>query len=488
MTHKLTILNSLTKLSHTFTPKPGDELRIYSCGPTVYDSVHIGNLFSFIFADTLKRVAQICGYNVHHVMNYTDVDDKTIRRAATEYPEDIPNEALRKSTEHYINLFMQDLEKIGYQTKTTQFIKATNHVAQMQKLIIMLLEKKIAYIADDGIYFSIEAYKSNGGVYGNLVELTTPTQAQARISNDEYDKDNAQDFALWKYQKPSEPSWEFLYNGISYRGRPGWHIECSAMAYSQFGHNTFDIHTGGVDLKFPHHENEIAQTCGALSINKMANVFAHNEDILIDGKKMSKSLNNFYTLNDVVAHGYRPLDFRLLVLQGGYGNQAHFTWENLTAAAKRLDSLYSLSSWVPQLHQDNTSSSHNEHIEFLWPLIEALADNLNMPKFWSELSPILDRAVPDADSELSMQEGIALVTLLNDALGLCIPASVTPDEVSLALLQQRANARVEKDYELSDSLRTELLKNGVTIVQDKIGEDLFTKNKSVRQIWHIAVE
>jgi cysteinyl-tRNA synthetase len=254
--------NTLTRKVDELKPLDPNQVSIYTCGPTVYNNAHIGNLSSYIYADTLRRSLELSGYMTKHVMNYTDVDDKTIRTSLECYPDEESRPALWKFTEEYIVQFLDDMQAIGNDVKAIQFTRATDYIEDMQRLIAELYAKKIAYIADDGIYFSIEAYKAAGKRYGQLLELTVGNTSAERIQNDEYDKESVHDFALWKLKKDTEPSWNFHLDGKDLPGRPGWHIECSAMSRTMLG-QPFDIHTGGIDLVFPHHENEIAQSTAA---------------------------------------------------------------------------------------------------------------------------------------------------------------------------------------------------------------------------------
>lgn len=332
------VYNTLTKKKEEVKPLDGKTVRIYSCGPTVYDHIHIGNLASFIYADDLVKKLRKEGFEVKHVMNITDVDDKTIKKSQGKYPDLPPKEALKKLTEEYTSIFLEDMNKVGNSVDDMKFVKATENINEMQKLILRLYEAGIAYIENDGIYFSIEKYKKAGKKYGQLLKLTEGNTSKARIDNDEYEKDNVHDFALWKASKESEPSWDFEINGRNMPGRPGWHIECSAMSVKELG-QPFDIHTGGVDLIFPHHENEIAQSTASGQEDKLANMFFHNEHLLIEGKKMSKSLNNFVTLKDIEDKGFNPMAFRLMVLQSDPHNQANFSWNILQAAQNRYAKL-----------------------------------------------------------------------------------------------------------------------------------------------------
>jgi cysteinyl-tRNA synthetase len=255
------IRNSLSKRIEEVKPLKDNIVRFYSCGPTVYDQVHIGNLGAFIYADTLRRVMNFQGLKVEHVMNITDIDDKTVGRSRELYPGMEPKEALKKLTDGCIDSFVEDMKAVGNKVdaKDLKLVRATEHIEEMKTLIRSLHEQGFAYIADDGIYFSIKAYKESGKVYGQLSEVSASTTSQARIDNDEYDKESAHDFALWKAKKGNEPSWDFEIANEDINGRPGWHIECSTMS-TAYLNQPFDIHSGGVDLIFPHHENEIAQS------------------------------------------------------------------------------------------------------------------------------------------------------------------------------------------------------------------------------------
>jgi cysteinyl-tRNA synthetase len=440
----------------------GEQLRIYSCGPTVYDRIHIGNLSSFIFADTLHRTAAAEGLDVQHVMNFTDVDDKTIASSHDKFGDLEPLTALTKLTTKYTDLFMQDMVAIGNDNDALQFIKATESIGAMQKLITRLHENGFAYIADDGIYFSIEAYRRSGKKYGQLTEITMASTAEARIHNDEYDKQSAHDFALWKKQKSGEPGWNFELNGHNLKGRPGWHIECSAMSHATLG-QPFDIHTGGVDLIFPHHENEIAQSSAGIDNPVYAKIFAHNEHLLIDGQKMSKSLHNFFTLDDVQQKGFEPLAFRLLVLQSHYRSQAHFSWDNLEAAQNRLKDLRAMAAlrWQPRrvTHDAGTFALEDVPAE----LQRFLANDLDTPKalaFLSEISTQLlsvHLEVDMVDHFVTMLKGIDKVL----GLRLSEVADISAEQKNL--LNEREQARAEQNWARSDAIRQQLQAQGVGV-------------------------
>ncbi|MGC1176866.1 MAG: cysteine--tRNA ligase, partial [Candidatus Saccharimonadales bacterium] len=381
--------NTLTRKIEDVAPLDGQAFRVYSCGPTVYNHIHIGNLASFIFADTLRRTLALAGdTKVKHVMNFTDVDDKTIRSSQEQYPDLEPKAALLKLTEEYGEVFLRDTRAVGNDVGAMTFVKATDSIEAMQELIRSLHKQGFAYLADDGVYFSIKAYQKSGKQYGQLTEITTDSTSEARIQNDEYDKESAHDFALWKKQKSGEPAWDFEIDGTDLKGRPGWHIECSAMSAAGLG-QPFDIHTGGIDLIFPHHENEIAQSTAGKDEPLYAKVFVHNEHLLVNGQKMSKSLNNFYTLKDIIAKGFDPLAFRLLVLQSHYRHQAHFSWENLEAAQNRLRDLRAFADLKHQAAAETTvidEIQSQTYEGFISGQSREFSDDLNTPGALSFLS------------------------------------------------------------------------------------------------------
>lgn len=444
-----------------FKPIQDKNIRIYSCGPTVYDHAHIGNMAAYIFADTLRRVLQMAfpSHNTQHTMNYTDVDDKTISRSRELYPELDPREALTKLTDKYIDLFLRDMQAVGNDVNAMHFMRATDNITQMQQLITDLLKGNFAYLAEDGIYFSIEAYKNGGYIYGQLSQIDANTTSEARIANDEYDKEEAHDFALWKKQKDGEPAWEFNVDGVDVSGRPGWHIECSAMSEAALG-LPFDIHTGGIDLKFPHHENEIAQSTALSNDDKrMAQFFCHNNHILVDGRKMAKSANNFYTLDDIIAKGYDPLAFRLLVLQSHYRNQVNFTFESLDAAQNRLQDFREMAALRWQMAQTSTGqSSLLKNIQS--KISEAMDNDLSTPEALAALSQAPKewlRLVSESDAQ-SMS---SFLQYLDRLFGLKLLEVGNLNDEQTQTLNQRENARRQKDWPKVDQLRDQLNQQGI---------------------------
>ena len=456
--------NTLTKRVNSLTPLNEGRVGVYSCGPTVYDHAHIGNLSAFVMADTLRRVIAANGYQTVHVMNVTDIDDKTIRRSREEYPDMAPLDALRTSTRIYTDLFMDDMKAIGNDVDALTFIRATDDatIEGMRQLITNLYDQGFAYIADDGVYFSIEAYQKSGKTYGQLVEINAENTSASRIANDEYDKESVHDFALWKVEKSGEPAWDFNVGGKTLRGRPGWHIECSVMSQQGLG-VPFDIHTGGIDLAFPHHENEIAQSTAGNSHPTYASMFVHNEHILVDGRKMSKSLGNFYTLQDLIDKGVDPLAFRLLVLQSHYRNQTNFSFDNVQAATNRLRNWRAVAALRHQIHEtikDKRARDHDLHspLAAKQAIIEALSVDLDTPTALRIIDETFD-ALPLSNIDLIYQHALAsLIETIDDVLGLHLAKS-TPDisDDAKQLIIERERARDAKDWALSDILRDRLL-------------------------------
>jgi cysteinyl-tRNA synthetase len=318
------LYNTLTRTEEAFTPGLGNTVRIYTCGLTVYARGHIGNFRSFVCADVLRRTLRhLLGYQVRQVVNFTDVDDRTIAGAER------AGMALRPYTDQFIAAFHEDAAALGLET-VEEMPRATDeaNLKAMADLVAALDERGLTYRSDGSVYFRIASLPS----YGRLARLDIEgMKAGARVDSDNYEKENVRDFVLWKAAKPGEPTWDV----VDPPGRPGWHLECSAMALRLLGEPPIDIHTGGVDLIFPHHENEIAQSEGATG-KQFSRFWMHVEHLLVDDQKMSKSLGNTYTIPDVVAKGYRPSAVRYLLLSAHYKKQLNFTWAGLSQAEESL--------------------------------------------------------------------------------------------------------------------------------------------------------
>lgn len=319
----LHLYNTLSGQVEEFKPLADNEVRIYTCGPTVYDYAHIGNYRTFVFQDILRRYLKYLGYEVKQVINLTDVDDKTIRNSQAACL------SLRDYTQKYIDAFNADRELLSLESPEWM-VRATDHIPEMVKLVEILEQKGFAYPSEGSVYFRVANFKD----YGKLSKINlSGNRAGARVDADEYEKDDARDFVLWKAAKPGEPDWDAPFG----KGRPGWHLECSAMAMRYLG-ETFDIHSGGSDLIFPHHENEIAQSEAATG-KPFARFWLHAEHLVVNGEKMSKSLGNFYTLRDLIAEGHKPSAIRYLLASVPFHKPLNFTLEGLHQAQKSIERL-----------------------------------------------------------------------------------------------------------------------------------------------------
>ncbi|MEN9405602.1 MAG: hypothetical protein RLY47_561 [Candidatus Parcubacteria bacterium] len=449
----LSFHNTLTKKKEEFVPIIPGKVGFYSCGPTVYNYPHIGNYRAYIFADTLKRALMRNGFDVTHIMNITDVDDKTIRDSQK------AGKTLQEFTEFYTEGFLKEIEELNI-IPANEYPRATAYIDEMVDITEKLLEKGFAYRSDDGsIYYKIDQFKHYGQLVG-LDQETLKENAAGRIKKDEYDKENPSDFALWKAwdETDGDVFWETRLG----KGRPGWHIECSAMSMKNLG-ESFDVHTGGIDNIFPHHDNEIAQSEGCTG-HQFVRYWLHNGWILVDGKKMSKSLGNFYTLQDLKNKGYyHLLAFRYLLLTSHYRSPLNFTFESLDAAYVAYDKLKTRLAELPD------GGAINE--EYKNRFDEALNDDLGTPQalaiVWEALK---DTSLSDADKKTT-------ILSFDDALGLKLDEVVTfeiPTEVS-ELAEKREAARLAKDWTTSDTLRKELQDLGFDVEDTASGPRIIKK-------------
>src|SRR5690242_10294274 len=333
--------NTLSGKVEPFVPQKPGEVRMYTCGPTVYHYAHIGNYRTFVFQDILRRFLKLRGYKLLHVMNLTDVDDRIIANAAA------AGKSIREYTEEFVQAFFEDCKTLSIEAPE-HWIRATDHINDMVQLIQRLQERTFTYPSEGSIYYRIAKFPA----YGKLSKIDlSGIQAGARVDNDRYEKESARDFALWKAPKPGEHFWETAIGP----GRPGWHIECSAMAMKYLG-ETLDIHTGGIDLAFPHHENEIAQSEAATG-KPFARYWLHAEHLLVEGEKMSKSLGNFFTLRDLFAKGYKPSALRFALASVPYRKQLNFTLDGLTQATNSVERLR---NFADRLNQGKFPSGRQE--------------------------------------------------------------------------------------------------------------------------------
>lgn len=433
----LRIYNTLSRKIEEFVPIKKSKAGMYTCGPTVYDYPHIGNLRTFIFSDVLHRTLEANGYEVNFVQNITDIDDKIIKNSK------LHNLSIEEFTKDYTQHFFNDILKLNIEP-ANNYPKATEHVGKMIKYIEKLIQKKVAYTEKDGsVYFDISEFPNYGKLSGlEKRELKTGM----RILSDEYTKENVQDFALWKSVKPEE----FGYDSPWGKGRPGWHIECSVMSQEYLG-ETLDLHAGGIDLIFPHHENEIAQS-EAYTEKPFVNYFVHGEHLLVDGQKMSKSLGNFHTLRDIETKGIEPLAFRYLVLTAHYRDKLNFTWDSLQASQTALNNLREI---VRDWDEPKIGCA-----EFEQRFTDALNNDLNTAQAIAVLWEMVKSDYPTsakAESLLKMDQVLGLK--LDEYIGKKIEI---PPEVQ-KLLEHRGNARKAGDFEKSDELRKEIKKLGYEV-------------------------
>jgi cysteinyl-tRNA synthetase len=452
------IFNSIGRQIQEISPLTPEQIGIYTCGPTVYDHVTIGNFRTYIFDDTLRRTLKAAGFKVKHVMNITDIDDKTIARSRQDFPSESPEQALKQLTAKYEKIFFDDAEKLGIDYSDSTITRATGNIPQMQELIIKIATAGLAYRTDDGIYFDTLKYHNQVHKYGVLTETALQgleSQSQ-RTGSDEYDKHEAIDFALWKAAKQDEPSWPFEFQGHDVAGRPGWHIECSAMSQRCLG-VPFDIHTGGVDLIFPHHENEIAQTRAGENV-QLAQIFVHGEHLLVDGQRMGKSLNNFYTVEDIKKKGIDPLAFRLLVLQAHYRTQLNFTWESLEAAQRTLKNFY---AWADLKFQNFEAPDLKVNFEQTFArILDSLKNDLATPEALGLFNGLINHSYEHGiDSE-----AIGLYAQKADELfGLGLSDRQDISDSQKKTIAEREAARQKADWTASDELRDKLLSEGIEI-------------------------
>lgn len=440
----LKIFNTLTHQIEEFGSQNKDNVTMYTCGPTVYDHMHIGNLRTFIFSDILLRVLQYNGFNITSVQNITDIDDKIIKRANEQ------NKTITEISQEFTKYFLEDVKKLNIQKPTYQ-PRATEYVEKIIAYISDLIKKGYAYKEDDGsIYFDISKFENYGKLSGlEKRQLKTGT----RILSDEYTKEDVQDFALWKAVSKDEVGYSSPWG----KGRPGWHIECSVMSQILLG-NKIDIHTGGVDLIFPHHENEIAQSESRTGESPFVKYFVHGAHMLVDGKKMSKSLNNFYTLSDISKKGFEPLILRYLFLQTHYRQEMNFTFEALEGAQNALNKLRNfIADW---------QGAGSVIIEYEDMFKQAVNDDLNMSKALGVMWEMFKSDNLDSDKAKTLEEFDKVLGLsLRDSKNLIKVKKEMPKEIQ-ELLKERQELRRVKNYTEADRIRDKIIELGFK-VEDK---------------------
>ncbi len=459
----LKIFNSFGNKLEEFKPLNKNNVGLYTCGPTVYNYAHIGNFRAYCWEDILKRYLLFLGYNVKQVMNLTDVDDKTIKGSITE------KKALSEFTEKYKKAFFEDIKTLNI-IPADFYPEATEHIKEMVEIIEKLMKKGFAYKGEDkSIYYSIKKFSE----YGKLSNINVKKlKAGARIKQDEYEKEGIGDFALWKAWDENDGTvyWETKLG----KGRPGWHIECSAMS-SKYLSETFDIHTGGIDNKFPHHENEIAQS-EAASGKKFVNYWLHCEHLMVDGKKMSKSLGNFYTLRDLIKQGLNSMAIRYVLINSQYRQPLNFTIESVKDAEKTIQGLQRFIERLNEIKEIKTNDSINEIIiETIKKFTNAMNNDLNVPEATKHIFEFANKINKMIDDDLiglnAAKEAINLMKKIDSVLGVMDfkEKYFELNDEQEKLLEERNNARKNKNWELADKIRAELQKQGIEIIDEKDG-------------------
>ena len=462
------LYNTLTRAEEEFTPSEDNLVRMYTCGLTVYSRGHIGNFRTFVAIDVLRRTLRYLeNYNVRQVMNFTDVDDRTI---AGSQKAGMP---LREYTNQWIDAFLDDARALGLEdVEERPRATDTDNLDAMAELVRSLEVNGHTYKSDGSVYFKISTLPQ----YGRLARLDHDgLKAGARVDSDNYDKDNARDFVLWKATKPDEPSWDFGFG----RGRPGWHLECSAMALRLLGQPPIDIHCGGVDLIFPHHENEIAQSEGATN-KQFARVWMHVEHLLIDEEKMSKSLGNVFNLPDIVAKGYRPSTLRYLLLSTHYRKQVKFSWDAMNQAD---EALRRLADFVGRLDRMITPGTHPEIAKRVSDaeaqFKAAMEQDLNTSGALGtifDLVRTLNTAIDDNELGTGDVPGVkAAFERFDSVLGVIRlrqqedrQTALPADEID-RLVAARQDARKRRDFSEADRIRQKLFDAGIVLEDSPAG-------------------
>src|SRR6267143_688599 len=467
----LRLYNTLTRQIETFAPADGKTVRMYTCGPTVYRPAHLGNFRTFLFEDLLRRVILLRGWKLVQVMNLTDVDDKIIKAASDQgiTISEVTAPVARTFNEDRLFLRIQDAEF---------YSRATDHIPEMIAIVERLVERKLAYLADDGsVYYAIDKFKG----YGKLSRLDTrEVKAGARVIQDDYSKENAQDFALWKAARPEDEATGAAWDSPWGRGRPGWHLECSAMAMKFLG-ETLDIHCGGIDLIFPHHEDEIAQSEGATG-KPFSRFWCHGEFLLTDGSKMAKRLGNVATVQDLREHGVSAAAFRHFVFSTHYRKQLNLSGDALEAS---MEGVRRIADFAERLAGAKAATPELEKIaeETDAEVTAALFDDLNAPIALGALFTFVRKANAELDrngvDKQALEKAKEVFARINSVLDV-VPESVGPDPEVERWVEERLNARKEarahRDFAKADSIRAEIEGRGIAIEDTPHG----TKWKKLR--------
>ena len=447
------VYNTMTRKVEALDPIEPGHVRMYTCGPTVYDYAHIGNFRAYVWEDLLRRAIKLHGFRVTQVMNITDVEDKIIRKMQEE------SKSLDEVVEPYIAAFFEDLDALRIE-RAEHYPRATEHISEMVALAHRLRDRGHTYESQGSLYFRIDSLPS----YGRLSGLDDrEIRVGARVDQDEYDKEDARDFVLWKAFREGEPGWKTDLG----HGRPGWHLECSAMSMKYLG-ETFDLHTGGVDNIFPHHENEIAQSEGATG-KPFVRIWMHAAHLMVDGQKMSKSKGNFYTLRDLLGRGHDPRAIRLLLLSTHYRSPLNFTLAGLAQATAEVQRLEDLQA---RLEREPAADGSNGDFDGLVDAAErefreSLGNDLNISgamgalfRLVREAHAALDRAELPASSRQRLEQGLRTMDTVLDLLTV---ESADLDAEIESMIEARAKARTDRDFATADRIRDELAEKGIIL-------------------------
>jgi cysteinyl-tRNA synthetase len=458
----LRFYNTLSQQVEEFTPASDNTVRMYTCGPTVYDFAHIGNFRTFTFVDLLRKVLRANGFALNHVMNITDVDDKIIRNAVAQH------QSLDEYTKIYTEAFLEDCRALRLE-RPERLAPATDHIHDMVAAIERLGDSRHTYASDGSVYFKIASFPEYGKLShndfsGNLVG--------ARVDVDEYEKADARDFALWKTPKEGEPFWDTTIGP----GRPGWHIECSVMAIKYLG-ETLDIHAGGVDLIFPHHENEIAQS-ESLTGRSFSRFWLHAEFLMVEGQKMSKSLGNYYTLRDLMAKGYEPESIRYLLASVPYRKSLNFTMDGLKAARIAIERLrnFKLRLTTDRFPEGMNQAMAERTAQASQAFSDGLNDDLNTAEalaavfeFARDANSAMDAGDFRAGNTVEAMEFLARFDSIFDVLKPAAKAGELSDAEIDAQIAARNAAKKARNFALADQIRDQLLGQGIILEDTKSG-------------------
>ena len=459
--------NTINRIKEEFAPIKSNKVYLYTCGPTVYDYAHIGNFRAYIFEDILRRYLEYIDYEVLHIMNITDIDDKTIKRSQE---ENIP---LKEFTTKYTQCFLEDVEKLKI-LPAHHYPRATDFIPKMIEIIQVLESKGFTYKTDDGsVFYRI----SNFSDYGKLANINPEElKSSGRVEDDEYGKDEGRDFALWKGYKKDDG--DVFWGSPWGNGRPGWHIECSAMSTHYLG-NHFDIHCGGVDNIFPHHENEIAQSCAATG-EPFVNYWLHNEHLLVDNQKMSKSMGNFYTLRDLLEMNLTPEAIRYTLFSTHYRSKLNFTFEKIKSSQICINRLRELKRRLELVQVDALGDKYDLTRVMLAKFSKFLADDLNISGALGELFLWVNDLFKKLDNnELayeSSKEALLALNRVDKVLDVVNTIDIDIGSDIELLIEKRNNARAKKDWQTADNVRKKLDKMGIAL-EDTPNGTIWKKNK-----------